>query len=91
MRPNPEDLGTVYCEDCGQECTAHVVDNGIGKYEFWGTIGYDHNYTLVSDCCDASITETNPNCSECGKHEVYDYGLCFACHEAAFADAIAEA
>jgi hypothetical protein len=86
MRPNPEDLGTVYCEDCGQECTAHVVDHGIGKYEFWGTVGYDHNYTLESNCCDAPLLDHDPCCSECGKHEVYDYGLCFACHEAAFAE-----
>lgn len=46
-----------YCEDCGQPCTAVLVDFGHGWTEHFGSRAYDTNKQWVSDCCDAPIYE----------------------------------
>ena len=43
------------CEGCEQECSAIVIDNGIGHYEFWGAPGFDSRPEAVSDCCEAPV------------------------------------
>ena len=49
-----------YCEECKQPCKAHVVDFGIGPYEYWGRKGYDTNKQVASKCCDAPILDDEP-------------------------------
>jgi hypothetical protein len=39
------------CECCGEECTASVIDEGIGTYEYWGSRGVDICLVVESDCC----------------------------------------
>lgn len=46
---------TYYCGECGKECTAHVEDDGIGPYEFWGRQCNQSIKVLASDCCDGSV------------------------------------
>lgn len=54
-------MGTVppkgICEECGQECLAIRLDDGIGPYEFWGFKGVDHDYYWGSPCCSAKLIE----------------------------------
>ena len=82
MKPNPEETPEGYCDDCALPCYGVLVDEGIGAYEFWGTQGFHHDYVYKSHCCEAEILDQNPCCSECGKREIEDYGLCLACCEA---------
>lgn len=42
-----------YCEECGQPCTAVLVDFGHGEPRYHG----DVNEQWVSHCCDAPIYE----------------------------------
>ena len=41
--------GTVQASDIaevlGESVYVELVDDGIGKYEFWGTVGYDSRFT----------------------------------------------
>lgn len=50
----------MICPDCHKECSAHIVDNGIGPYEFWGAKGWDSRTEVESDCCDAYL-EIDPS------------------------------
>jgi len=45
------------CSECGNACTATVIDDGIGPYEFWGERGVHHDYHQVSPCCEAEVVE----------------------------------
>lgn len=49
---------TGICTDCGEECETLVVDNGIGSYEYGGSKGVDTRLEVVSDCCQASVTDS---------------------------------
>jgi len=40
-----------YCTCCGEKCEVVVVDNGIGRYEFWGAKGVDVRYDIETACC----------------------------------------
>lgn len=57
MRYHEEEMPHGICEACGSECTATVVDNGIGAYEFWGSRGVHHDYRQCSPCCEAEVVE----------------------------------
>lgn len=48
----------MYCGSCGDPCDQTLVDMGIGPYEFWGTPGHDVNKCWVSDCCEATVYES---------------------------------
>lgn len=48
-----------FCGVCGAQCEYHVVDNGIGTYEFWGDKGVDVKVEIESICCGAGVF-TNP-------------------------------
>lgn len=50
-----EDMPSGICDSCGEECTATVVDEGIGPYEFWGSKGTHHDYHVCSPCCNAEV------------------------------------
>ena len=80
MKPyEPPDVDG-WCDNCGEPCVGVWIDEGIGPYEYWGTRGVHHDWTVASDCCKATILEHDPHCSACGKLEVYDCGLCEACY-----------
>ena len=81
MKRDPEEAPEGYCDNCGLPCFGVEHDEGIGTYEYWGCKGVDHRYVFLSDCCEAEILEHNPCCSECGKREIEDYGLCLECLE----------
>lgn len=51
---------TTYCGDCGKECRAVKVDQGIGAYEYWGFKGFHHDWQWVSDCCEAELLDEVP-------------------------------
>lgn len=48
---------TFKCVYCGEDCAATYVDNGIGRYEFWGSVGFDTRIELVSVCCEDEVEE----------------------------------
>ena len=79
MRNDPDIEG--WCETCHQPCFGVYRDDGIGPYEYWGSKGVHHDWVVVSNCCEALVLSSNPCCSECGKDEVYDFGVCFDCYE----------
>lgn len=80
MKHEPgEDVPEGYCESCGLPCIGVEHDDGIGPYEYWGQKGNHHDYVFLSNCCEAAILDQSPFCSECGKREVEDYGLCLEC------------
>jgi hypothetical protein len=59
--PYPDEGGkTGYCACCGKECTATVIDEGIGHYEYWGAKGVDIRLSEVSDCCEAEVLDEPP-------------------------------
>jgi hypothetical protein len=45
------------CEDLFEEPIK--IDEGIGKYEYWGAIGNDVQIVDVSPCCHESFTEVD--------------------------------
>jgi len=49
-----------YCEECGEPCRAHIVDFGIGPYEYWGRKGFHTDKQTVSKCCDSRILDDEP-------------------------------
>jgi len=49
------------CSDCGKESTAKVIDEGIGSYEYWGANYVDHDYVVVSECCEAECSDSSGN------------------------------
>lgn len=51
-----------FCSACRQPCEAHVMDFGLGWYEYWGYKCYDTNKQVVSKCCDATVME-NEECT----------------------------
>lgn len=51
------DLPSGICSGCGEECTATVVDEGIGPYEAWGVKGVHHDYCVCSPCCNEEVVE----------------------------------
>jgi hypothetical protein len=50
-----------WCSECGKECDGKVIDDGIGPYEFWGSKYVDHDYKVVSSCCEGEVLEYDPN------------------------------
>jgi len=50
-----------WCGSCEKECDVHIVDEGIGHYEFWGQTGNDVQLAVVSDCCDDPVYD-DPEC-----------------------------
>jgi len=41
-----------YCKFCKQPFDQTVwIDEGIGHYEYWGSVGYHHDMREVSECC----------------------------------------
>ena len=53
---DPLALGTTWCTYCGEECSYHVVDEGIGVYEYWGQRGTHVELVPYSDCCNDHAT-----------------------------------
>ncbi len=51
----PEEEVEFTCEECGEECTPTVEDQGIGDYEFWGAKCHDSYLALVSDCLTITV------------------------------------
>jgi hypothetical protein len=49
----------MICSECGKDCEAVVVDEGIGPYEFWGNRGVDVALEVYSDCCEATVIKSN--------------------------------
>ena len=44
------------CPECG-DVPGHMVDEGIGPYEFWGAKGVHHDWIPVCDECGEEMTE----------------------------------
>ncbi len=80
MRRDPEYAPEGYCDSCGLPCIGVEHDEGIGAYEYFGSQGFHHDYVYRSNCCSALVLDSSPVCTECGKKEVYDCGLCFNCY-----------
>jgi len=60
-----------WCGACHKECDVHVIDEGIGHYEFWGAKGVDTQLTLETDCCGDKPYE-DPECTiECDDANEY--------------------
>lgn len=47
------------CPACGKQTQAHVEDQGIGAYEFWGARGIHHDYVIVSNCCEEVMPDVD--------------------------------
>ena len=45
------------CNSCHEPCSISLQDFGIGQYEYWGQISYDHDYQWASDCCGATYED----------------------------------
>lgn len=58
--PYPDDGKHGYCASCGKECTAMIVDEGIGHYEYWGAKGVDVRLVEVSPCCEDVVLDRPP-------------------------------
>lgn len=43
------------CTECGKDCTAVQRDCGFGLSEYWGATSVDHDWQIVSDCCEAPV------------------------------------
>jgi len=48
-------MAMFICGECGRECRPVKVEDGIGRYEYWGYRGIDRRYSYVSHCCEAEI------------------------------------
>lgn len=59
-----DDRRSGYCAECGEECTATVIDEGIGAYEYWGAKGVDIRLVEVSPCCEAEVLDEPPEGDE---------------------------
>lgn len=46
-----------YCSECGRLVDAIEIDEGIGPYEWWGSIETDVQIVCVSPCCEAEVVE----------------------------------
>ncbi len=46
-----------WCGSCKEECDLHIVNEGIGHYEFWGQRCNDVSWAAESDCCSAAVYE----------------------------------
>lgn len=44
-----------FCSECGNECETNTVDEGIGSYEYWGSMCYDRHMVVISQCCEANV------------------------------------
>ena len=69
-------MSEKWCGSCKEECDAHVEDQGIGHYEFWGATGHDSRICYVSDCCDAAVYDDRDCRIESEipcKEDEYDY------------------
>ncbi len=53
-----------YCTACDQECRAEEVDLGVGAYEYWGATGVHRDIHVLSDCCEADLSEVPPSLTE---------------------------
>ena len=47
----------MFCTECKKECTAVLVDFGIGPFEHFGFQGTNVDEEWVSKCCEAETTE----------------------------------
>jgi len=66
---DPDDPGTKFCLECGEEVNIVKEDFGIGSYEFWGSRGFHHDYHWVCPKCEGSeyIDVSNAGrCHRCG-------------------------
>ena len=54
-----EEIREGYCSLCRNRCYIKTVDVGIGRYEFWGQVGFHSQLEDVSDCCEADVEETD--------------------------------
>lgn len=54
-----EDLELIdndyFCEYCELPCSVQRINDGHGKTEYWGRIGFDNHYTFSSDCCEGAV------------------------------------
>lgn len=48
-----------FCGDCGKTCKVKTVNNGLGKYEYWGFNYSNDQLEYESACCSASVFENN--------------------------------
>lgn len=58
-----------FCDECKEHCSPKVEDDGIGPYEFWGAKGTDHDYVLRSNCCEASVLDSNGDMVSASEYE----------------------
>lgn len=49
----------IFCSLCHNPCSYHIVNEGIGHYEYWGAPGYDEQLEVKSDCCDEACLDIN--------------------------------
>jgi len=45
------------CKSCGEECTAEIVDFGIGPYEYGSIRAVDVQLQEVSPCCEDDVID----------------------------------
>ena len=54
-------MATYYCSGCKEPCNGHVVDEGLGSYEFWGQEEVDTKKAFLSDCCEEAALDEKGN------------------------------
>lgn len=65
---DPDDPGTQFCLECGEEVNIVKRDFGIGPYEYWGTRGVHHDYAWVCPKCEGTdYCKEAVRCHHCGK------------------------
>lgn len=50
-----DEKADMFCDRCGEPCTASWKDTGIGFYEYWGQKCRDSRSEFLSDCCDGEV------------------------------------
>ena len=52
-----DELKKGVCKSCGEECTAEIVDFGIGPYEYGSIRAVDVQLSEVSPCCEDDVID----------------------------------
>ena len=50
-------IGKAWCNECNEEVSVVLEDNGIGRYEFWGAVGNHHSWEAECSVCGSPIDD----------------------------------
>ena len=53
--------GRGWCDTCNAWTDSTYVDMGIGGYEYWGSLEYQHDWEPVCDYCGEIVQEFEEN------------------------------